>query len=327
MPKQKINLDRQIGRRLRLRDLLVFSTVAEFGSMARAAADLGVAQPSVSEVIADLEYTYGVRLFDRSSRGVQPTVYGHALLKRSIAVFDEIKQSGRDIEFLTDPTIGEIRVGCTESLSATILPQILLRFSEQYPRVIPHVDDLTAPAIDVSGLRNRKYDCALLRLITPMSKDPLGDDLTVQMLFDDSLVVAAGVNNLWAHRRKVDLVELINERWILARPDYWHYRRVEEAFRAKGLGMPKASLVSLSVTLRTQLMAAGPYISVFGSSVMRHNAQRYNITVLPVDLPHQPWPVVIATLKNRTLSPVVERFIACAREVAKSFADKLQACK
>jgi DNA-binding transcriptional LysR family regulator len=322
MSKQKINLDRQIGRRLRLRDLLVFSKVAECGSMARAAGDLGVAQPSVSEVIADLEHTYGVRLFDRSPRGVQPTIYGHALLKRSIAVFDELKQSGRDIEFLTDPTIGEIRIGCTESLSATILPQILLRFSQQYPRVVAHVDDLTAPAVDVSGLRNRKYDCTLLRLATPMSKAPLGDDLSVQMLFDDSFVVAAGANNRWARRRKVDLAELINEQWILAPPDYWHYRRVEEAFNARGLGMPKASLVSLSVTLRTQLMAAGPYISAFGSSVMRHNAQRYNITVLPIDLPHQPWPVVIVTLKDRTLTPVVERFIVCAREVAKSFADR-----
>jgi DNA-binding transcriptional LysR family regulator len=83
--------------------------------------------------------------------------------------------------------------------------------------------------------------------------------------------------------------------------------------------MPKPTMVSLSVTLRTQLMAVGPYISAFGSSVMRLNAHRYNIAVLPVDLPHQPWPAVLVTLKNRTLSPVVERFIACACEVAKSF--------
>src|SRR5215467_8567620 len=130
MSMQKIDWQRQLGRRLRLRDLHVFSTVVEFGSMAKAAAELGVAQPTVSEVIADLEHTYGVRLFDRSPRGVQPTLYGHALLKRSIAVFDEIKQSGRDIEFLTNPTVGELRIGCVESLSATIVPPLILRFSQ-----------------------------------------------------------------------------------------------------------------------------------------------------------------------------------------------------
>ena len=83
--------------------------------------------------------------------------------------------------------------------------------------------------------------------------------------------------------------------------------------------MPNAGVNSLSMTLRMQLMAAGPYVSVFASSVMRLNAHRYNITVLPIHLPSQPWPVVLVTLKNRTLSPVVERFIACAHEVAKSF--------
>jgi len=323
MARRKLDLDQQIGRRLRLRDLRVFSAVAQCGSMARAAAELGVTQPTVSEVIADLEHTYGVRLFDRSPRGAQPTLYGDALLKRTIAVFDELKQSGRDIEFLADPTVGEIRIGCTESLSATILPRILLRFSQQYPRVAVTVDDLTAPAIDLSLLRNRKYDCTLLRLLTSVSNDSLGDDLSVQLLFDDSLAVAAGVNSRWARRRKIDIAELIDEPWIMAPPGYWHYQRVEEAFRSRGLGMPKATLVSLSVTLRTQLLAAGPYISVFASSVMRLNAHRYGITVLPIELSHQPWPAAIVTVKNRTLGPAVERFIACAREVAKSFAGTL----
>jgi hypothetical protein len=52
---------------------------------------------------------------------------------------------------------------------------------------------------------------------------------------------------------------------------------------------------------------------------MRLNADYYNIICLPLDLPIQPWPVVVVTLKHRTLSPVVERFIACAREVARAF--------
>jgi hypothetical protein len=67
-------------------------------------------------------------------------------------------------------------------------------------------------------------------------------------------------------------------------------------------------------------MAGGHCFSVFAGSVMRLNAHRFQITVLPIELPVRPWPVVITTLKHRTLSPVVERFVACTREVAKSFA-------
>ena len=108
---RKIDWESQIGRRLRLRDLHVFSTVVQCGSMAKAAQQLGVSQPAVSEVIADLEHALGVRLLDRSSQGIEPTIYGDALLKRSVAVFDELKQSIRDIEFLSDATTGEVRIG------------------------------------------------------------------------------------------------------------------------------------------------------------------------------------------------------------------------
>jgi len=105
----KIDWESQIGRRLRLRDLHVLHAVVQHGSMAKAAVQLGVSQPAVSEVIADLEHALGVRLLDRSSRGIEPTMYGNALLKRSMTVFDELKQSIRDIEFLADPTTGEVK--------------------------------------------------------------------------------------------------------------------------------------------------------------------------------------------------------------------------
>jgi len=316
---RRIDWEGQIGRRLKLRDLHVFRTVAQCGSMAKAAQQLGVSQPAISEIIADLEHALRVRLLDRQPQGVEPTMYGNAVLKRSIAVFDELKQSIRDVEFLADPTRGELRIGCVESLSATLVPQVLLRFSQRYPRVVVHVDGLTAPAIDLLGLRNRKYDCTLVRLMTPLSNDSIADDVNAELLFDDRLVVAAGITSRWTRRRKIDLAELIDERWILPPSDTWHHARVAEAFQARGLGMPNANLNSLSMTLRMQLLDAGQYISVFASSVMRLNARRYNITVLPIDLPAPPWPVVLVTLKNRTLTPVVERFVACAREVAKSF--------
>jgi DNA-binding transcriptional LysR family regulator len=104
---RKIEWESQIGRRLKLRDLHVFLTVVQCGSMAKAAQQLGVSQPAVSEVIADLEHALGVRLVDRSASGVEPTPYGGALLKRSLAAFDELKQSIRDIEFLSDRTAGK----------------------------------------------------------------------------------------------------------------------------------------------------------------------------------------------------------------------------
>src|SRR5215212_6477201 len=315
----KIDWESQIGRRLRLRDLHVFSMVVQCGSMAKAARQLGVSQPAVSEVIVDLEHALGVRLLDRSAQGIKPTIYGDALLKRSIAVFDELKQSVRDIEHLADPTVGELRIGCTESLAITILPQAISDFSRQYPRVAVHFDDVSAQAVVVPGpgLRERKYDCVLQRIVTPLPDE--WADLQAEVLFDDRLVIAAGMNTRWARRRKIDLAELVNEPWILPPPGTWYHAFVSKLFKARGLDVPKASLVTHSIALRTRALSEGPYITTFASSIMRLNAARYALTTLPVEFSTQALPAGILTLKNRTLSPVVERFLTIAREVARPF--------
>jgi DNA-binding transcriptional LysR family regulator len=314
---RKIDWESQIGRRIRLRDLHVFSTVARCGSMAKAARQLGVSQPAVSEVIADLEHMLGVRLLDRGAHGVVSTMYGAALLKRTVTVFDELKQSIRDIEFLSDPTVGELRIGCVEALSGTILAESIFRFSRRFPRVAIDVDNLTPPAIDLPGLRERKYDCILCWLTVPGADLHL-DDLNIEMLFDDKLVVAAGTNSQRAHRRRIDLAELIDEPWILPPPRTWGHAYLEEAFRAQGLDVPKASLVSFSIDLRTRLLAAGPYITVFATSVMRRlSADLRTVAKLPIDLSAPARPAAaLVTLKNRTLSPLVEQFVKCVREAA-----------
>ena len=93
----------RLGRRLRVRDLYILSTVVKTGGMAKAARQLAMTQPSVSAAIGNLEHMLGVRLLDRSPRGIEPTIYAEAMLKRSHAVFDELKQSVKDVQTLADP--------------------------------------------------------------------------------------------------------------------------------------------------------------------------------------------------------------------------------
>jgi DNA-binding transcriptional LysR family regulator len=305
---RKIDWENQIGRRLKLRDLHVFFTVVQRGSMAKAASHLGVSQPAVSEVIGDLEHALGVRLLDRSAHGVEPTVYGRALLKRSRAAFDELKQGIKDIEFLADPTAGELRIGCVESIASAILLPVIERFAQQYPRIVLHVTDaVTATPLEVPQLRERVLDLVLARIVGPLARDD--HDLAVEILFDDYLVLVAGKRTKWANRAKIDLAELVDEPWILTPTNSWGDRLVSDAFRARGLPLPQPSLMTFSVHLRTNLLTSGPFITVLPSSVVRLHADRFGLKVLPVDLPVRPWPVGIVSLKNRHLSPVAQLFI------------------
>src|SRR6266700_2876088 len=83
----------RIERRLKLHDVRVLMSVVEAGSMHKAAERLATSQPAVSRAIADLEHALGVRLLDRSPTGIEPTQYGHAIIKRGLAIFDELRQS------------------------------------------------------------------------------------------------------------------------------------------------------------------------------------------------------------------------------------------
>ena len=169
----------RLGRRLRVRDLYILSTVVKSGGMAKAARQLAMTQPAVSAAIANLEYMLGVRLLDRGPRGIEPTIYADAMLKRSIAVFDELKQSVKDIEIAnrSGDRGTENRVPELDKRHGT--PQFIEHFSRRYPRVVVHVHDVPSPAIKNPGLRDRKYDLVFARLGLPLPNDQITDDLNL----------------------------------------------------------------------------------------------------------------------------------------------------
>lgn len=313
-----IEWDRQIGRRLRLRDLHVFFTVVQRGSMAKAAIQLGVSQPTVSEVIADLEHVLGVRLFDRSPRGVTCTMYGRALLKRGLIAFDELKQGIRDIEYLSDPRIGEVRIGCVESIASAILPPVIHKFYDEHPGVVLDVEQVATPTLEFPALRERRLDLVLARLARTPADEGVEDELDVEILCNDSIVVAAGACSPWAQRAELDIAELVDEPWILTTPGTWNHRIIAEAFRARGLDPPRIVARTFSVPLRTSLLATGKFITALPESVLRFNADRFQLKVLPLKLPVRPWPVAVVTLKGRTLSPIVQLFIDHIRNFTRS---------
>src|SRR6187397_1850564 len=134
MPKS-VNWHSRIGRRVRLRDLHILFAVIQHGSTVKAGGHLGMSQSAVSQAIAAPEYALQVPLLDRRPRGVKPTMYGIALMRRGQAAFDELRSGVKDIEFLRDPEAGEVRIASSEAIAAGVLPAVIKRFSRRYPRV------------------------------------------------------------------------------------------------------------------------------------------------------------------------------------------------
>src|SRR5215475_11247193 len=125
----------RIGRRMKLHDLHVLMAVVQAGSMSRAAQLLNTTQPAVSKSIADLEHAIGVRLLDRGRHGAEPTEYGRALLNGGVAMFDELRQAVKNIEFLANPKVGEVRVGAPDPIMVGVLPAVLDRLRRKHPGI------------------------------------------------------------------------------------------------------------------------------------------------------------------------------------------------
>ena len=303
--------EHRIGRRLQLRDLHILLTVAQCGTMVRAAHQLSMSQPAVSKAIATLEHTLGVRLLDRTQHGVEPTLYGLALLRRGAAVFDELRQGVGEIEYLSEQGIGELRIGYSDPIAITLVTRVIATLTSKHPRLIFHLRRADTIALDFRDLRDRKVDLMFGRVALPFKED----DLDAETILYHTVVVVAAAQSSWARRRKLKLVDLLDEKWILLPPETPESEWVASAFRLQGLTPPQARVTTLSLDMRAALLERGDFLSAFPPDLV----SRYpSIKALPIDLGLQPRPIAIVTLKNRTLNPAAELFISQMRATAKT---------
>jgi DNA-binding transcriptional LysR family regulator len=272
-------------------------------------------------LIAELERAVGVKLLDRSATGVEPNIYGQALLRRWTVAFDELKQGINDIQQLAGSVAGELRIACTEGVGSAILQPIIEGFSTSHPSVCLRVDHAETILSGLSKLRERNVDICLGR----WRKLPVAQgEFNVEVLFDDETVVAASKRGQWAHRSKVDLAELADRSWILTPPESWNYSIIAESFRRVGLAMPRPFLMTYSVPLRANLVVNSEHITVFPASVLRFNCDSLGLMALPVELPPQRWPIAIITLTHRVLGPAGQLFCNQLRVFAKALAARVE---
>jgi DNA-binding transcriptional LysR family regulator len=301
----------RIERRIGLHDLRVLMAVVKAGSMGKAAKLLATSQSAISRSIRELEQTLGVRLFDRSANGIEPTAYGQALVKRGTAVFDEIQQGIKDIRSISDPTVGDLTIGASIAIAEGFVCSMITSLFHRYPRVSFQVH-ATDTATSYQDLLTRKIDLAIVHLIHPPSEELMN----VELLLQDPHVVVAGAHNPVTRRRRISLPQLMEEPWVLPLSDQPYGSVVHEAFRAHGLKVPPA-VVGSTLPLRTALLMTGQFLSMVPRIVVEFPPKNRLLKVLPIDLPVTARPLALVTLKNRTLNPFAQLFADHIRAEAK----------
>ena len=237
------------------------------------------------------------------------------MLDGGTAVFDDLRQALKDIDFLADPTAGEVRIGCSPILAMSFVSPVIERISRRYPKIVFHFIIVPLELLP-RELSERNVDVVIAQRLGPIADERLD----FQFAFNASFVVAAGAQNPWVRRRRIGLAELVNKSWTLPPRTSVLGSTAMEAFRSSGLGYPRTTVFVLPTEVRISLLLSGQYLTILADFALRFPAWRSEIKVLPVELPIDRVQVGIVTLKNRMLSPVVRLFIDAAHEVAKPLA-------
>jgi DNA-binding transcriptional LysR family regulator len=237
---------------------------------------------------------------------------GQALLDCGKVVFDELRQGLRHMAFLADPTVGEVKVGGNEPIIAGLVPAVFARLRDKYPGASVHVVQGSTSEQQQDALSQRRVDLVLAR--RPQSLLP---SINAEVLYSERSYVVASQSSRWAKRRKMTFAEIADQPWALPPPGTLVGEIFEQAFKEAGHVYPSRNVAFGQTHLHLTLVMTGQFLAIMLGSLLRLHADRFGIKRLPVEAPIPPWPVAIMTLKNRSLSPMVQRFIDNVRVVAK----------
>jgi DNA-binding transcriptional LysR family regulator len=237
-------------------------------------------------------------------------------------IFDELRQGVQALEFLANPTEGEVRIGTTPPLSAAFVPAVIDRLAQKYPRMYFEIIESNVEAV-LADLRDRKVDLAII----PMAGILCPEDMNEEILFHDRHVPIADARSSWARRRKLTWAEVSDAPWVAAPPEFAVWDYVVSAFEAAGIQPPRVTVATMSLPTHHHLLGTGRFLAILPVSMMQFGAKQLSIKALPLESPVKPSPVAALTLKSRTVAPIVPLFMKAARDVASGRSPRLRSSR
>nr|WP_142506184.1 LysR family transcriptional regulator [Melghirimyces algeriensis] len=191
--------------------LRVFVTVAKAKNFSRAAEQLHLTQPAVSQHIRSLEETFGTLLLERTNKSVRLTPAGEILLQEGEKILHQYERMERLIHDLTQGTGGPLSIGASYTFGEYVLPRIISAFGNQYPGVNPSVTIANTTEI-AEGVRRRRLDIGIVE------GEVHHQELTIRHVADDELMVVLPAEHPLSGQQITPLTNLANENWILREP-------------------------------------------------------------------------------------------------------------
>jgi DNA-binding transcriptional LysR family regulator len=301
-------LERWITRKFRLRHVELIAELYDCGSILKAARRLSLTQPTVTKALRDVESTLGVKLFERSNRGLEPTAYAEIFARHAKIVLAQLRHAAEELESLRAGYSGKVTVGTLLAASASILPDAIAMLKKQRPAVAISVVvgtyDILMPSLLVGDL-----DMVLGRL----PEEGRSRALVYEEFYAEPICVVARRGHPLARKRRLSLRELANEPWILPLPETALRRQIERAFVEAGAPLPRNVIESVSILTNRALLRKSDCIGVMPYHVALDDVELGLLAILPVKLKSIETPVGAILRAPGKLPPAAAALLDCLR--------------
>jgi DNA-binding transcriptional LysR family regulator len=305
-------LERWITRKFRLRHVELIAELNDCRSILKAAKRLSLTQPTVTKALQDVESTLGVKLFERSNRGLEPTAYGEIFARHAKIVLAQLRHAAEELESLRAGYSGKVTVGTLLAASASILPDAIALLKKQRPgvaiSVVVGTYDILMPSLLVGDL-----DMVLGRL----PEEGRSRALVYEEFYVEPICLVTRRGHPLARRRRLTLRDLANEAWLLPLPETALRRQIERAFIEAGAPLPRNVIESVSILTNRALLRKSDCIGVMPYHVALDDVEQGLLSFLPVKLKSIESPVGAILRAPGKLPPAASALLECLRLAGK----------
>jgi len=305
-------LERWITRKFRLRHVELIAELHDCRSILKASKRLSLTQPTVTKALRDVESTLGVRLFERSNRGLEPTPYGEIFARHAKIVLAQLRHAAEELESLRAGYSGKVTVGTLLAASASILPDAIALLKKQRPGVAISVAvgtyDILMPSLLVGDL-----DMVLGRL----PEEGRSRALVYEEFYAEPICVVTRRGHPLARKRRLTLHDLANEAWLLPLPETALRRQIERAFVEAGASLPRNVIESVSILTNRALLRKSDSVGVMPYHVALDDVEQGLLAILPVKLKSIESPVGAILRAPGALAPAAAALLDCLRLAGK----------
>jgi DNA-binding transcriptional LysR family regulator len=307
-------IDRVLRSNVKLRHLQLLVAIDEFRHIGRAAEFLSVTQPAISKTLAELEKLFGFALFDRSTRGTQPTPYGETVIRFARSVLADYERIRDEISAVASGSSGRTRVGAMVVATPVLLARAVGQLKDASPQTTVLVEEGDLAHL-LPKLRLGELDVVVGRL-EPAYAAP---DLETEKLYNEPMTVVVRPDHPLARKRTVDWPDLAAIPIVMPPP--WASLRVklDQIMLKKGLTQPLDVVETASFLVMLTFVEERAAAGFMARSVSRHFEGEGIVKVLPLRIALPLPPVGLITARNRRLSPSTARLIDLLRKVARAF--------